>query len=545
MLVEIRCSGFADCGAERPPIIFNESLNVILGSSDGSNSIGKSTFLLIVDFAFGGKQYSMCKDVIENVGPHSIDFCFRFDGMDYRFSRSPVDAAKVWKCDAGYSRTDVMTLTEFCDWLSDMYDMSELGGSFRSLVGNFIRVYGKDNHDENKPLSAHPQERQSDGITRILRLFNKYSAVDATQTALDEAEKDKKTFLESLRRDFIASAKTKSETKANDRRIAELQGELEELEATEHDNLNELDPLIAEQVAEGKARLSSLRRARTRLQSQLKAIKADEEGGTFKTTKDFDKLLEFFPNAAVKHIEEIEAFHAGLLKALAAERKKERDSVEGSITEIDAEIAIVQEEVKSAGSASNLTKAVLQRYSALVRDIEKLRNANQSFKKKEALSQTVKALKSQRDTLISAALFETQSTINARLLELNEYVCGPGQSVPKLSLEKPNSYSFSIANDSGTGSQSRAMALLDLSILELTPLPVITLDTVSSKHISDEHMLRMLELYKEAGKQVFLTFDKAESYGSGSIPETICDSTVLELSEGHELFGWSWAKEEE
>ena len=170
---------------------------------------------------------------------------------------------------------------------------------------------------------------------------------------------------------------------------------------------------------------------------------------------------------------------------------------------------------------------------------------NQSFEKKEELSQTVKALKNQRDAPISAALFETQSSINARLLELNEYVCGPGQSIPKLSLEKPNSYSFSIANDSGTGSQSRAMALLDLSILELTPLPVIALDTVTSKHISDEHMLRMLELYEKAVKQVFITFDKAESYGSGSVPETIRNSTVLELSEGHELFGWSWAKDDE
>ena len=545
MLAEIRCSSFADCGTERPPVILNESLNVILGSSGGSNSIGKSTFLLIVDFAFGGKQYSSCKDVIENVGPHSIDFCFKFAGSEYHFSRSPVDAAKVWRCDAAYSRIGAITLSEFCDWLSDMYGMTELGGSFRGLVGNFIRVYGKGNHDESKPLSAHPQERQSDGITRVLRLFGKYSAVDATQAALDEAEKDKKTFLESLRRNFIASAKTKSEAKANDKRIADLQAELEELEATEHDNLNELDPLIAEQVAEAKSKLSSLRRARTRFQSQLKIIEADEECGAFKKTRGFDKLLEFFPNADVKRIEEIESFHAGLLKALAAERKKERDSIEKSIVEIDTEIAVVQEEVKSAGRASNLTKAVLQRYSALSRDIEKLRDANQSFEKKEVLSQTVRILKSQRDALISAAMSETQSSVNERLLELNEYVCGPGQSIPRLSLEKPDSYSFSIANDSGTGSQSRAMALFDLALLELTPLPVIALDNVSSKHICDEHMLRMLELYKRAGKQVFLTFDKAESYGNGSIPETVGSSVVLELSEGHELFGRSWAKSED
>ena len=35
-------------------IVFNSGLSVVLGTNTGDNSIGKSTFLLIVDFVFGG-----------------------------------------------------------------------------------------------------------------------------------------------------------------------------------------------------------------------------------------------------------------------------------------------------------------------------------------------------------------------------------------------------------------------------------------------------------------------------------------------------------
>ena len=81
MLREIRCDNFRTYNnAERDPIIFHPGLNVVLGSNDGKNSIGKSTFLMIIDFAFGGKDYvQKCTDVQEMVKGHTIEFCFEFD----------------------------------------------------------------------------------------------------------------------------------------------------------------------------------------------------------------------------------------------------------------------------------------------------------------------------------------------------------------------------------------------------------------------------------------------------------------------------------
>ena len=59
MLYEIYCDQFC-----QKHIIFNPGLCVVLGTDTGDTSIGKSTFLLIVDYVFGGKIYANATDII-------------------------------------------------------------------------------------------------------------------------------------------------------------------------------------------------------------------------------------------------------------------------------------------------------------------------------------------------------------------------------------------------------------------------------------------------------------------------------------------------
>lgn len=80
MLYEIYCDKFY-----QKQIKFNNSLSVILGTNNGDNSIGKSTFLLIVDFVFGGNTYATKEDIITNVGKHDIFFAFKFAGKIFKF----------------------------------------------------------------------------------------------------------------------------------------------------------------------------------------------------------------------------------------------------------------------------------------------------------------------------------------------------------------------------------------------------------------------------------------------------------------------------
>ena len=57
LLKQISCDEFQIDGHPRGPINFKKGLNVVLGGKSGTNSIGKSTFLMILDFVFGGTDY--------------------------------------------------------------------------------------------------------------------------------------------------------------------------------------------------------------------------------------------------------------------------------------------------------------------------------------------------------------------------------------------------------------------------------------------------------------------------------------------------------
>ena len=87
MLVEVQCDKFIKNGQIREPIRFHTGLNAVLGDDNGSNSIGKSTFLMILDFVFGGSDYvKKCTDVQENVKNHTINFTFEFEGRKTDFT---------------------------------------------------------------------------------------------------------------------------------------------------------------------------------------------------------------------------------------------------------------------------------------------------------------------------------------------------------------------------------------------------------------------------------------------------------------------------
>lgn len=75
MLFEMECDAFATkvdgVLVPRGKITFYEGLNTILGDKQAQNSIGKSTFLLIVDFCFGGDDYKK-NNAKTKVGNHTI-----------------------------------------------------------------------------------------------------------------------------------------------------------------------------------------------------------------------------------------------------------------------------------------------------------------------------------------------------------------------------------------------------------------------------------------------------------------------------------------
>lgn len=83
MLVELHCDKFRE-----KTISFHAGLNVVLGDSVATNSIGKSTLLMIIDFIFGGDSFiEHNKDTVNELGHHDYYFSFKFGASDFRFKR--------------------------------------------------------------------------------------------------------------------------------------------------------------------------------------------------------------------------------------------------------------------------------------------------------------------------------------------------------------------------------------------------------------------------------------------------------------------------
>ena len=142
MLYEIYCDAFKE-----KTIKFHNGLNVVLGTNSGDNSIGKSTFMLIIDFVFGGDTYAKAPDIIKNVKDHRICFAFVFDDKKYYFARSLFNDKFVDICDENYIQVSSISIKDFRIRLAEEYKLTLPDLSFRDAVGRYIRAYGKGNYE--------------------------------------------------------------------------------------------------------------------------------------------------------------------------------------------------------------------------------------------------------------------------------------------------------------------------------------------------------------------------------------------------------------
>lgn len=123
MLKEIQCPLF-----KHAKICFHQGLNIILGDDDAKNSIGKSTALMVIDFAQGGDSF--LKDeagAIKALGHHYYNFSFVFFGQSYFFSRSTDMPNVVYVCDEGYTRLSELPIDDYRKKLSELYGLASLG----------------------------------------------------------------------------------------------------------------------------------------------------------------------------------------------------------------------------------------------------------------------------------------------------------------------------------------------------------------------------------------------------------------------------------
>jgi len=312
MLVELRCDEFKCDGELRLPIRFGEGLNTVLGNQTADNSIGKSTFLMIIDFAFGGKDYLLkSTDVQAEIGAHTIKFAFKFGEKTHYFSRNTVDASSVRICNEKYEPTGVeYTIEEYTDFLKKQYPLDLPHLSFREAVGRYIRVYGRENLLEKRPLYYARGEKEEDAIAALMKLYNLFSAVYDLREKEKKCREERTALTKAQTFKLIPATKNKTQFKKNEKEIEELERQLRSIETS-----NEAQSLKAlgvggeeaDKVVELKKLLASARYQRSRLKSRLYAVESNIDqswGCGFDNKKFADTGLrafaQFFPEANLK-----------------------------------------------------------------------------------------------------------------------------------------------------------------------------------------------------------------------------------------------------
>lgn len=539
MLMEIECDDFIQYGIPTGKISFNPGLNVVKGEDNAKNSIGKTTFLQVIDFCFGGNKYSANEPVIENTQCSDIKFAFYFDNKKYYFKRNIKNHNVIYKCHSDYTEYADISREAFCYELKNLYHI-ENEATFRNMVGRFSRL-NNDAISKTQPLHYIAKENNAEVIATLEKIFKKYELINSIKQECKELQKRKKLYSD-VKKSGVWRVINKSEYKNNMDRISELQTELDKIIFAYKDDdlsseINEYINLSALKVIELslKRKLRGLYSKRSILQREIKNKEINY---------DIKSIKEYFPNINLKRIEEVQEFHLKMEKILEDERLEELRGIENEIKSVQEKLEKCSNHVNEINEATTIPIIIMKKYADITMEIKSLQDLNNVYdnvqQNKEALKQSKKKyIYKEVEILDDIAL-----RINNEMNMINQFIHGEKVVQPILSFSSTIrgdiKYTFSSHNDSGKGKSYKNIIILDLSIMKLTSLPIIIHDTDMFKNIEYDSQEKILEYYKQMGKQIFIAYDAIpDNYEN--IKKYINESTVIQLSKDEgSLFGKYW-----
>lgn len=545
MLIEVSSDAFKSYGKTREKIKFYEGLNAVVGGKRGANSIGKSTFLMILDFVFGGENYTVeSVNDIKKVGPHLIKFAFQDQqGKYFYYSRSTDDPKHVNVCDEQYNVDHTIKLTKFRDELLKIYSITIPDVTFRGMIANFIRVHPlAPSKLIESPLQAAYGQSQSQQIDNFEKLFDSYREINALKKIYDGFKDQSKALLNASKYDYVRPAKNKTIYNYNKSRIKQLKKQIATLKEENEKGL--LDSKV-EQDNSTRELIQEINRQRDRknyILSQIAAVKRNQGIKTKVRKQDYEPLQSFFPDLNTRYLDKVENFHLKLSKILDKEIKEALKELQDQLGIVDQTIRSLESKVKKVNSTPNVNMLLVERISRYDSEIHNLQNANSLYDKKNEINKNKKESMQRWDKAVEKELNTTQQDINNEMRELNTDVCGSNKVyAPILNIKDGSHYIFSTSSDTGTGSEYKGLILFDIACLKLSELPILIHDSLLFTNIEMNRVENIIRLYSSLKKQVFISIDRTEKLDK-EVQKIIEQHQVLKLDRGsNELFGRTWS----
>lgn len=551
MLRSISCDKFIEYGKIRESLVFNMGLNCVLGDDDASNSIGKSTLLMIIDFCFGGNDYVLKEtDTIDYIKAHTIKFEFIFNGVSKYFKRSTNNHNFVEICNKEYETLSTITLDNFKLGLLKYYGLEQYGMTIRDWLSPFYRIYNRKTHNELRPINQHVRETDSDGIINLLKMFKKYDEIETLNTEYN-TKKDLKREYDNLKRFKIAPIAT-SLTECNQMKIDldAYKKQLQQLDLDNKTNSSDSSVIDMERKKELKKVKAKLRKQKISLEEQLNLIAIDSNYDEQAFAKQYKSLTKFFPNVDLKTIVELEKFHKSVVGYIKDDIIDSNNNLYNMVSVIDEQIKKIDDELLNYKEVPNVSDDYIKRRHELVDIINQLKTAIDNYKKQQTATNEFNVSKKALEKGVTEKTSFIENFLNTKMKFYNSLIRQSERKyAPIFSFNTLQSYSFYTPNDTGTGARFKGVCLLDLALLDGTPLPSFCHDSIMFTNIEDQTAKDLLKIYAtKTTKQIFVAVEKPSRYDEihedGSITNIAYDHKVIQLFEDEgSLFGTQWNKE--
>lgn len=536
MLVEIRSAVL-----RKSVITFHAGLNVVLGDENATNSIGKSTALMLVDFAFGGDSFMEYNyDAIRVLGQHTYEFAFRFGSRTYNFRRDTIAANVVYRCDSSYAPLGEMSIKDYTSWLKSMYLAGIKAVTFRGAVGLYSRIWPKPNiKNVQLPLHAVAAESGTECVLGLIKLFGRFPEIEQAQLEVNEKATQRKALYGAFKHSIVEPI-TKPTYTNNVVELQAITNEVETIKAELAKFALNIREVVDRDLLELKKSKDTLLALRLNLQSRLQRTERNLKGSKFIQSKQFEALQEFFPTANFERIAEIEMFHSSIAGVLKSELLDSQKKLNLQLHEVDERIRGVDDDISGRLKNFDNPGALVDRVASLSERWNRLRGQNLLFEKKTRMDSEFKALQTTLSEIKTRVIKDLQEEINVRIKEVVGRIYGKGARAPALEL-KEDGYKFKIVDDTGTGTAYANLVIFDLAILSLTQLPLLIHDSPLFKNVENSAVAKFLWEYLRIDKQVFIALDQIEKYGPEVAAELrrLC---VCALDISDVLFTKRWSK---
>lgn len=535
MLIEIRCEKFRES-----IISFHGGLNVVLGDSLATNSIGKSSLLMVVDFVFGGD--SLLKhntDIVKELGHHDYFFVFRFNETDFVFRRGTATPDLIYKCDATFQETTPISANEFRTFLKKSYDLQNFDITFRGAVSLFSRVWGKDNYHVNHPLKSHPDQPASQSVDNLLKLYEQFDTIKTLSLKVKSLSDEKKLINKASKQQLIPKS-TKTQYKENILKASGIENEIQDIRENLAKYAVNISELVNRKILDLKNEKDRLLKEQSNTQSRLSRVRGDLSDNKHIKSKSFAGLLDFFPEVDADRLSEVEEFHSKISKILKSELQESEHMLADTLSEINDAIREIDSEIESALSQIDNPTVIVDRVHELATKYSCVKSEIKSFEKTGKVNDDLKEASKLLEDEKSRILKLVEDIINDRTRKFVDRIYSEQRRSPILTLAQ-KSYTFSAVEDTGTGKAYSNLIILDLAILETTILPFVVHDSFLFKNIENEAVAHLVAQYANMQKQSFIAIDEIEKYGTNA-ERLLREKKVIQLTSSEVLFVKDWRK---